>query len=66
MGLTYSFVQISLFWTSDNATTLGIIFYNDINKTSIFNNDRKINEFKNVIKQWMYRKLTLMGKVTLI
>jgi len=45
---------------------LRITFYNDINKTSKFNTDKKINEFKNVIKQWMHRKFTSMGRVTVI
>ena len=53
-------------WTSDNPTTLGIPFYNDINKTLKFNTDKTINEFKIVIKQWVHRKLTLMGNVTVI
>ena len=43
-----------------------MVFYNDFIKTSKHNIDIKIEEFKNCFKQWQHRKLTLMGKITVV
>ena len=53
-------------WTSTSAKTIGINFYNDTQETLKFNLEPKLNEFKNCLKQWQHRKLTLMGKITVI
>ena len=48
------------------ARALGMIFTN--NKTDIMklNLERKISLFEYFLKQWQHRKLTLMGKVTVV
>ena len=53
-------------WNSSQATALGMTF--TTNKDSIFevNLEPKINNFENCLKQWQHRKLTLMGKITVI
>ena len=53
-------------WTSDNAATLGMTFSNDMKRNTEINIDKKVKEFKSVLKQWQHRKLTLMGKVSVI
>ena len=40
-----------------------MVFYNDVTKTSICNLNDKIKDFKNCLK---HRKLTLMGKITVV
>ena len=53
-------------WTSRSAKTLGITFSND-NASYVTNNIiPKALEFKKCLKQWEHRKLTLIGKVTVI
>ena len=53
-------------WTSESAKTLGVILSND--KKSILDNNLKpkLDEFSNCLKRWNHRKLTLMGKVTVV
>jgi len=53
-------------WTSENATALGITFYTQIRDTVNKNVEKKINEFQMTLKQWLHRKLTLMGKITVV
>ena len=53
-------------WTSKSAKTLGITFSNDITINLEKNILPKLQEFKNVLKQWHHRKLTLLGKVTVL
>ena len=53
-------------WKSDSAKALGMVFYNDVLKTSKHNIDIKVEDFKNCLKQWQHRKLTLMGKITVV
>ena len=43
-----------------------MVFYNNSQLTNSNNFNSKINDFKNCLKQWMHRKLTLMGKITVI
>ena len=52
--------------SSIEARALGIIFTN--NKTDIMklNLEKKIGQFETCLKQWQHRKLTLMGKVTVV
>ena len=45
---------------------LGIIFYNDKTKNLAANLNPKLDEFNNCLKSWMHRKLTLLGKITVI
>ena len=58
--------NIPFIWTSDYAKTLGIVFSNDHNINLQQNITPKLQEFKHVLKQWHHRKLTLLGKVTVI
>ena len=53
-------------WSSIEARALGMIFTN--NKTDIMkiNLEKKISQFETCLKQWQHRKLTLMGKVTVV
>ena len=53
-------------WTSECATALGKTFYNNNQETIDKNIKKKLSEFQNVLKQWEHRKLTLMGKVTVV
>jgi hypothetical protein len=53
-------------WKSDSVKALGMVFYNDSQLTNSNNFNSKINDFKNCLKQWMHRKLTLMGKITVV
>ena len=56
----------SFIWTSEKAKTLGIHFHFDSRKSFELNLEPKIEAFKNCLKQWQHRKLTLMGKVTVV
>jgi hypothetical protein len=53
-------------WESQTAKTLGISFYNNTKLNYKNNIDPKIKEFVNCLKQWQHRKLTLLGKITVI
>ena len=49
-------------WTSDEATTLGITVTNNEKDTVLKNILPKLQNFKNCLKSWQHRKLTLIGK----
>ena len=53
-------------WSSDQAKALGIYFTTNRSQTVNINLNPKIEEFKTCLKQWQHRKLTLIGKVTVI
>jgi hypothetical protein len=53
-------------WSSDYVKALGIYFYNDKTKNLTANLNPKLDDFKNCLKSWMHRKLTLLGKITVI
>ena len=53
-------------WKSDYAKALGMFFYTDTNYNIMKNIEPKLQEFKNCLKQWQHRKLTLIGKITVI
>ena len=53
-------------WSSDCVKALGIYFYNDNTKNLTSNLNPKLEEFQNCLKSWMHRKLTLLGKITVI
>lgn len=55
-----------IIWTSDSANTLRMTFTNNLQENIIKNIEPKLISFKNCLKQWDYRKLTLMGKITVI
>ena len=58
--------DIKFQWSSTKASSLGMTFCT--NKENIFraNLEPKIKLFEKCLKQWQYRKLTLMGKITVI
>ena len=53
-------------WTSESAKTLGIGFANDKEKLIENNLLPKLNDFENCLKRWNHRKLSLMGKITVV
>ena len=53
-------------WSSEKASALGIVFNNNKNKFLTDNLNKNVNDFLNVLKQWQHRKLSLMGKITVI
>ena len=53
-------------WTSESAKTLGIVFSNEKSKLLENNLMPKLNDFINCLKRWNHRKLTLMGKITVV
>ena len=53
-------------WTSNSAKTLGIILSNDEQKLIENNLIQKLNDLKNCLKRWNLRKLSLMGKISVV
>ena len=61
-------------WSSEQAKTLGMVFHNNntndknYNTKNIFKSNLipKVEAFCNCLKQWQHRKLTLLGKITVI
>ena len=53
-------------WSSATATALGMTFITNQNSIFQANLEPKIIDFENCLKQWQHRKLTLMGKITVI
>ena len=49
-------------WTSDNSSTLGIVFSNNKNKYHELN----LNEFCNCLSKWKKHKLSIIGKIAVI
>ena len=43
-----------------------MFFYTDTKQNLLQNIKPKLQDFKNCLKQWQHRKLTLMGKITVI
>ena len=62
----YHHSRWKLDWGSSCFTLLGINF--DVNLTQMFtkNYDRKLSDIKNLIKNWQSRKLTVLGKLTVV
>lgn len=52
-------------WTTNHAKTLGLLFCNNIRKKLFLKKKypKKSGSLKNFLKEWQYRKLTLMGKI---
>ena len=53
-------------WGSDQASSLGMVFHTNRRRILELNLEPKIRNFNNCLKQWQHRKLTLLGKVTVI
>ena len=69
-SLRYTDIQhlenLKFLWTSESAKTLGIVFANDKQKLIENNLLPKLNDFDNCLKRWNQRKLSLMGKITVV
>jgi hypothetical protein len=53
-------------WSHENIKVLGIDFSLDLNCITDINFTQKIKEVKTILKSWQHRKLTLLGKITVI
>ena len=53
-------------WCNDSAKTLGVTFHTENKNIYALNLEPKIKEFNNCLKSWQHRKLTLMGKITVL
>ena len=53
-------------WSSEKAKALGITFHTNKELFIKENIDKKIEEFNHVLKQWQHRKMSLLGKITVI
>ena len=53
-------------WSSEKAKALGICFTNNKNDILKLNLLNKVEDFNNCLKSWMHRKLTLLGKITVL
>ena len=58
--------HLNFLWTSESAKTLGIVFFAESKIMQEQNLYPKQNDFTNCLKRWQHRKLTLMGKITVI
>ena len=69
-SLKYTNIQhlenLRFLWTSNSTKTFGIIFSNDKKKIIEKNLIPKLNDFVNCHKRWNHRKLSLMGKITVV
>jgi exonuclease III len=53
-------------WNSENIKTLGITFSSNVENIVLKNLEPKLSDFTNCLKSWEHRKLSLMGKITVI
>ena len=58
--------DLNLKWSSSNFKLLGIDFSLDLSCMVELNFNRKVKEIRNILKSWQHRKLSLMGKITVI
>ena len=58
--------QRKIQWSSTEANALGMAFTTIKGNIFSLNLDPKINGFKKCLEQWQHRKLTFMGKITVI
>ena len=58
--------NMKLNWSHENFRVLGIDFSLDLNCITDINFTKKIKEVKAILKSWQHRKLTLLGKITVI
>jgi hypothetical protein len=58
--------NMKLNWSHENFKVLGIDFSLDLNCITDINFTKKIKEVKAILKSWQHRKLTLLGKITVI
>lgn len=58
--------DFKLLWSHSNFKLLGIEFSLDMNSIVEINVAKKIKEVSAILKSWQHRKLTLLGKITVI
>ena len=58
--------NMKLNWSHENFKVLGIDFSLDLNCITDIHFTKKIKEVKAILKSWQHRKLTLLGKITVI
>ena len=58
--------HLNFSWSSESAKTLGITFFSESKRMQENNLLPKLCEFSNCLKRWSHRKLTLMGKITVV
>ena len=58
--------HLNFSWSSESAKTLGILYFAETKKMQEQNLYPKLNDFTNCLKRWQHRKLSLMGKITII
>ena len=58
--------NFNLLWSNCNFKLLGIRFSLELQEMIHINYNEKIKELMNVLKSWQHRKLTLLGKITVI
>lgn len=56
----------NLSWSHSNFKLLGIEFSLDLDSITELNFSKKIKEVSGILKSWQHRKLTLMGKITVV
>ena len=56
----------NLHWSHSNFKLLGIDFSLDLANIADLNFSKKIKELSGVLKSWQHRKLTLLGKITVV
>ena len=62
----YHHSRWKLDWGSSSFKLLGINFDINLSQMITKNYDSKLNEIKNLIKHWQSRKLTVLGKLTIV
>jgi len=54
------------YWGSEKANALGIVFYTNRRRLSNENIEQNMEYFKTILKSWQHRKMTLLGKITVL
>ena len=55
-----------LIWTSGGVKSLGIHYFNNVQKITNVNLRKKVNEFQQILERWSRLYLTLKSKITII
>ena len=58
--------EFNLYWSHSNFRVLGLDFCLDLQKMTDINFSKKIKEVSGLLKSWQHRKLTLLGKITVV
>ncbi|RUA04563.1 MAG: hypothetical protein DSY43_06055, partial [Gammaproteobacteria bacterium] len=58
--------DLGLTWAEDSFTVLGVKFNAELENITEINLEEKINKIKCLLTQWKRRKLSLLGKITVI